>query len=130
MHDTPEVLFVCVHNARRSQMAATLLEHYAAGRVRVRSAGSTPASEVNPAVVAAMRESGGRLSTAVPKRLTDEAGREADAVITMGCGDACPVYRGKRYLDWDLPIPPDSASRRCGPFATRSAGASALILRS
>ena len=81
-------------------------------------------------MAAAMREVGIDLSTAVPKRLTDEAVREADAVITMGCGDACPVYRGKRYLDWDLPIPPDSASRRCGPFATRSAGASALILRS
>lgn len=105
MNDTPEVLFVCVHNAGRSQMAAALLEHYAAGRVRVRSAGSTPASEVNPAVVAAMREVGIDLSTAVPKRLTDEAVREADTVITMGCGDACPVYPGKRYLDWDLPDP-------------------------
>ncbi|HXZ69883.1 MAG TPA: arsenate reductase ArsC [Streptosporangiaceae bacterium] len=105
MQEPPEVLFVCVHNAGRSQMAAALLDHYAAGRVRVRSAGSTPADEINPAVVAAMREVGIDLSAAVPTRLTDEAVREADAVITMGCGDACPVYPGKRYLDWDLPDP-------------------------
>ena len=105
MHDTPEVLFVCVHNAGRSQMAAALLDHYAAGRIRVRSAGSTPASEVNPAVVAAMREVGIDLSAAVPTRLTTGAVREADAIITMGCGDACPVHPGKRYLDWDLRDP-------------------------
>ena len=105
MQEAPEVLFVCVHNAGRSQMAAALLGHHAAGRVRVRSAGSAPADEINPAVVAAMREVGIDLSTAVPKRLTDEAVREADAVITMGCGDACPIYPGKRYLDWDLPDP-------------------------
>lgn len=105
MDETPEVLFVCVHNAGRSQMAAALLDHYAAGRVRVRSAGSTPASEVNPAVVAAMQEVGIDLSAAVPKLLTTDAVRGADAVITMGCGDACPIYPGKRYLDWDLPDP-------------------------
>ena len=105
MRDTPEVLFVCVHNAGRSQMAAALLDHYAAGRVRVRSAGSTPADEINPAVVAAMREVGIDLSKEFPKPLTDEAVREADAVITMGCGDACPVYPGQLYLDWDLPDP-------------------------
>jgi protein-tyrosine-phosphatase len=105
MRDTPEVLFVCVHNAGRSQMAAALLDHYAAGCARVRSAGSTPADEINPAVVAAMREVGIDLSKEFPKPLTDEAVREADAVITMGCGDACPVYPGKRYLDWDLPDP-------------------------
>jgi len=116
MHDTPEVLFVCVHNAGRSQMAAALLEHYAAGRVRVRSAGSTPASEVNPAVAAAMREIGIDLSTAVPRRLTDEAVREADAVITMGCGDACPVYPGKRYLDWDLPDPAGQSLEEVRPI--------------
>ena len=105
MQEPPEVLFVCVHNAGRSQMAAALLDHYAAGRVRVRSAGSMPAHEINPAAVAAMREVGIDLYAAVPTRLTDEAVREADAVITMGCGDACPIYPGKRYLDWDLPDP-------------------------
>ena len=105
MPDVPEVLFVCVHNAGRSQMAAALLDHHAAGRVRVRSAGSAPASQVNPAVVAAMEELGIDLSPAFPKRLTDESVRAADVVVTMGCGDACPVYPGRRYLDWQLPDP-------------------------
>jgi arsenate reductase (thioredoxin) len=103
--ETPEVLFVCVHNAGRSQMAAGLLERMGEGRVRVRSAGSTPAAEINPAVVAAMAEVGIDVSAERPKALTDDAVREADLVITMGCGDACPVYPGKRYLDWDLPDP-------------------------
>jgi arsenate reductase (thioredoxin) len=103
--EPPEVLFVCVHNAGRSQMAAALLDRHARGRVRVRSAGSEPADEINPAVVEAMSEVGIDLSAEVPKRLTDEAVREADAVVTMGCGDACPIYPGKRYLDWDLPDP-------------------------
>lgn len=103
--EVPEVLFVCVHNAGRSQMAAALLEHHAGGRVRVRSAGSEPAEELNPAVVAAMAELGIDLTRERPKRLTDEAVREADVVITMGCGDACPFYPGKRYLDWDLSDP-------------------------
>lgn len=101
----PEVLFVCVHNAGRSQMAAGLLNHRAEGKVRVRSAGSDPAETINPAVVEAMAELGIDLSEEVPKPITDEAVRAADAVITMGCGDACPVYPGKRYLDWDLPDP-------------------------
>jgi protein-tyrosine-phosphatase len=101
----PEVLFVCVHNAGRSQMAAALLDHHAKGRVQVRSAGSTPADEVNPAVVAAMEEVGLELSREFPKPLTSEAVEAADVVITMGCGDACPVFPGKRYLDWDLPDP-------------------------
>jgi arsenate reductase (thioredoxin) len=105
MPDTPEALFVCVHNAGRSQMAAALLDRYAAGRVRVRSAGSAPADEINPASVEAMREVGIDLSKAFPKRLADEAVCDADVVITMGCGDACPVYPGKRYLDWELPDP-------------------------
>ena len=105
MKETPEVLFVCVHNAGRSQMAAALLDHYAAGRVHVRSAGSAPASEINPAVVEALAELGIDVSREFPKPLTDEVVRDADAVITMGCGDACPVYPGKRYLDWDLPDP-------------------------
>jgi protein-tyrosine-phosphatase len=103
--ESPEVLFVCVHNAGRSQMAAALLNHHAKGRVQVRSAGSTPADEVNPAVVAAMEEVGLDLSEEFPKPLTSEAVEGADVVITMGCGDACPVFPGKRYLDWELPDP-------------------------
>jgi arsenate reductase len=101
----PEVLFVCVHNAGRSQMAAALLAHHAAGRVQVRSAGSIPAQEINPAVIAAMAEIGLDLSTERPKPLTDDAVQVADVVITMSCGDACPIYPGKRYLDWNLPDP-------------------------
>jgi len=91
MSDMPEVLFVCVHNAGRSQMAAALLDHHAQGRVRVRSAGSAPADEINPAVRAAMDEVGVDLSRAFPKKLTTDAVEAADVVITMGCGDACPV---------------------------------------
>ena len=105
----PEVLFVCVHNAGRSQMAAALLHHHAGGRVHVRSAGSDPGDEINPAVVAAMEEIGLDLSQEFPKPLTDEFVQAADVVITMGCGDACPIYPGKRYLDWDLD---DPAGRR------------------
>ena len=105
MRAKPEVLFVCVHNAGRSQMAAALLDHYAEGRVHVRSAGSTPADRINPAVLEAMAEVGIDISKEFPKPLTDEVVRDADAVITMGCGDACPIYPGKRYLDWDLPDP-------------------------
>jgi arsenate reductase len=103
--EIPEVLFVCVQNAGRSQMAAALLERYAGDRVRVRSAGSEPADAVNPTVVQALAEVGIDISAEVPKGLTDEAVREADAVVTMGCGDACPVYPGKRYLDWELEDP-------------------------
>jgi arsenate reductase (thioredoxin) len=103
--DVPEVLFVCVHNAGRSQMAAALLDHHARGRVQVRSAGSAPASEINPAVVQVMAELGLDLSKEFPKPLTDEAVRVADVVITMGCGDACPFFPGKRYLDWELDDP-------------------------
>ena len=101
----PEVLFVCVHNAGRSQMAAALLDHHANGRVRVRSAGSAPGDRLNPAVVGAMDELGIDLSREFPKPLTDESVRAADAVITMGCGDACPIYPGKRYEDWELQDP-------------------------
>jgi arsenate reductase (thioredoxin) len=96
---------VCVHNAGRSQIAAALLAHRADGRVRVRSAGTTPADEVNPAVVASMREIGIDISKELPKRLTTDAVEAADVVITMGCGDACPVFPGKRYLDWDVTDP-------------------------
>jgi arsenate reductase (thioredoxin) len=103
--DVPEVLFVCVHNAGRSQMAAALLDHHAKGRVHVRSAGSAPGDQINPAVMAAMDEWGIDLSQEFPKPLTDEFVRAADAVITMGCGDACPIYPGKRYEDWELQDP-------------------------
>ena len=98
----PEVLFVCVHNAGRSQMAAGLLDHLAKGRVRVTSAGSAPADKINPAVVEAMNELGIDVSRKFPKRLTTDAVEDADVVVTMGCGDACPVFPGKRYLDWEL----------------------------
>jgi arsenate reductase (thioredoxin) len=103
--DVPEVLFVCTHNAGRSQMAAALLDHHANGRVHVRSAGSTPTDQLNPAVVQAMAEIGLDLSNEFPKPLTDEVVEAADAVITMGCGDACPIYPGKRYEDWNLDDP-------------------------
>jgi arsenate reductase len=101
----PEVLFVCVHNAGRSQIAAGLLERLAAGRIEVRSAGSEPASQLNPRVVEAMRELGIDISREIPKKLTDMSVRAADVVITMGCGDACPIYPGKRYEDWELDDP-------------------------
>ncbi|RCV48204.1 arsenate reductase ArsC [Marinitenerispora sediminis] len=101
----PSVLFVCVHNAGRSQMAAAFLTHLAGERIEVRSAGSAPADTVNTAVVAAMAEVGVDLSSATPKVLTTEAVRASDVVITMGCGDACPVFPGKTYLDWRLPDP-------------------------
>jgi arsenate reductase (thioredoxin) len=101
----PEVLFVCVHNAGRSQMAAGLVDKVAEGRVRVRSAGSDPAERLNPNVVAAMAEVGVDLEKEFPKPLTDEVVKAADAVITMGCGDACPIYPGKRYEDWELEDP-------------------------
>jgi protein-tyrosine-phosphatase len=103
--DRPEVLFVCVHNAGRSQMAAALLDHHANGKVVVRSAGSDPADRLNPAVVAAMAEIGIDLSKEFPKPLTDASVKAANVVITMGCGDACPIYPGKRYEDWQLQDP-------------------------
>ncbi|MGW5459705.1 arsenate reductase ArsC [Streptomyces sp. NPDC003996] len=101
----PCVLFVCVHNAGRSQMAAAFLTHLAGDRVQVHSAGSAPADSVNPAVVAAMTEAGIDIAAEVPKVLTVEAVQASDVVITMGCGDTCPVFPGKRYLDWELPDP-------------------------
>ena len=103
--DPPEVLFVCVHNAGRSQMAAALLDRYAGGRIRVRSAGSDPAERVNPAVAEALAEVGLDISREIPKLLSPEATQAADVVVTMGCGDACPIYPGKRYLDWALDDP-------------------------
>ena len=107
LKEVPEVLFVCVHNAGRSQMAAALLDKHAEGRVHVRSAGSTPADEIHSNVSRAMEEIGLDISREFPKPLTDEVVRAADVVITMGCGDACPVYPGKRYLDWELEDPAD-----------------------
>ncbi len=101
----PSVLFVCVHNAGRSQMAAAYLTHVAGDRVEVRSAGSAPADTVNPAVVEALAEEGIDISAEVPKVLTAEAVKESDVVITMGCGDACPIFPGKRYEDWKLQDP-------------------------
>jgi arsenate reductase (thioredoxin) len=101
----PEVLFVCVHNAGRSQMAAALLDHHGKGRVTVRSAGSAPADQLNPDVLTAMAELGLDLAQERPKRLSREAVEAADVVVTMGCGDACPVYPGKRYEDWALDDP-------------------------
>ena len=101
----PEVLFVCVHNAGRSQMAAGLVKLRSSGRIHVRSAGSDPADRINPAVVEAMREVGVDMAEEFPKPLTDEVVRAADAVITMGCGDACPIYPGKKFEDWELDDP-------------------------
>ena len=134
MTDIPEVLFVCTHNAGRSQMAAALLDHEAAGRVRVTSAGSQPADQLNPAVVRAMAEIGLDISRELPKPLTADKVQAADVVITMGCGDACPVYPGRRYLDWDLPDPAgldlaavrpirDEIRRRVAALAVELAGA-------
>jgi arsenate reductase (thioredoxin) len=103
--ERPEVLFLCVHNAGRSQMAAALLSKKAGDRVVVHSAGSAPGEILNSAVVDAMAELGIDISAEKPKKLTDEMGKRADVIVTMGCGDACPVYPGKRYLDWELPDP-------------------------
>jgi len=103
--EVPEILFVCVRNAGRSQMAAALLRHHGAGRVNVRSAGSAPADDIHDNVREAMSEIGLDMSEAFPKPLTDEVVRAADVVVTMGCGDACPVYPGKRYVDWELEDP-------------------------
>ena len=110
------MLFVCVHNAGRSQMAAALLEHHGAGRISVRSAGSEPADELNPAVVEAMREVGIDLDGRQPRRLAEEDVREADVVVTMGCGDACPVYPGKRYEDWALDDPSGKSLEEVRPI--------------
>jgi arsenate reductase (thioredoxin) len=104
-HDVPEVLFVCVHNAGRSQMAAGLVRLRSQGRIHVRSAGSSPGEEINPAVVSAMAELGIDMSDEFPKPLTDEFVQAADVVVTMGCGDACPIYPGKKYEDWELDDP-------------------------
>jgi arsenate reductase len=105
MTDRPTVLFLCTHNSGRSLAARVLLDYYAGGRIRVESAGSEPASELNPSVVAVLRERGLDPSREFPKPLTDEAARMADVIVTMGCGDTCAVFRGRRYLDWELADP-------------------------
>jgi arsenate reductase len=103
--NVPVVLFLCTHNAGRSLAARVLLDHYAHGRIDVRSAGSDPADELNPSVVALLLERGLDPGREFPKALTDETAREADVIVTMGCGDTCPVYLGKRYVDWQLDDP-------------------------
>ena len=105
MPERPTVLFVCVHNAGRSQMAAGYLAHLGGGRIRVLSAGSQPADAVNPVAVAAMAEEGIDITAASPKVLTEAAVRVSDVVVTMGCGDACPIFPGKRYEDWEVEDP-------------------------
>jgi protein-tyrosine-phosphatase len=105
MNGTPVVLFLCIHNSGRSLAAKVLLEHYAVGRVEVRSAGSEPGQQLNPSVVAVLRERGLDTSREFPKPLTDGDARAADVVVTMGCGDTCPFYPGKRYVDWELSDP-------------------------
>ncbi|HEX4790855.1 MAG TPA: arsenate reductase ArsC [Actinospica sp.] len=105
MTDKPSVLFVCVHNAGRSQMAAGFLTHLGRGRIEVRSAGSAPGDQVNPVAVAAMKEVGIDISGEQPKILTPDAVKESDVCVTMGCGDTCPYFPGKRYLNWELDDP-------------------------
>ncbi|MGC1418651.1 MAG: arsenate reductase ArsC [Acidimicrobiales bacterium] len=105
MNDRPEILFLCVHNAGRSQMAAAFARTLGGERVLIRSAGSAPGEVLNPAVVKVMEEKGIDISHESPRRLTMEMGLSADVIVTMGCGDACPVYPGKRYLDWELVDP-------------------------
>jgi protein-tyrosine-phosphatase len=105
MTDKPVVLFLCIHNAGRSLAARVLLDHYAQGRIDVRSAGSEPGNQLNPSVVALLEERGLDPSKEFPKPLTDELAKEADVIVTMGCGDTCPVYPGKRYVDWELDDP-------------------------
>ena len=112
----PTVLFVCVHNAGRSQMAAGLLSHHAAGRVSVHSAGSEPSDSINPSAVAVMEELGIDISAEQPNKLTDHAVQESDVVITMGCGDACPFSPGKRYLDWEVPDPAGLSPEQVRPI--------------
>ncbi|MGW1544997.1 arsenate reductase ArsC [Streptomyces sp. NPDC002309] len=116
MSTPPSVLFVCVHNAGRSQMGAAFLTHLGGDRVKVRSAGSAPADSVNPAVVEAMQEVGIDISAETPKVLTSEAVQSSDVVITMGCGDACPVFPGKRYLDWQLDDPAGQGVKAIRPI--------------
>ena len=118
MSERPEILVVCTHNAGRSVAARVLLDHHGAGRVVVQSAGSAPGDTINPAVVQLLTERGLDVSKEFPKKLTDDAARAADIIITMGCGDACPVFPGKRYLDWEL-TDPERQERRRSPTDRR-----------
>jgi arsenate reductase (thioredoxin) len=116
MTDKPVVLFLCTHNSGRSLAAKVLLEHYAQGRIEVRSAGSEPASHLNPSVVAVLKERGLDPSREFPKPLTDDDANAADIVVTMGCGDTCPFYPGKRYIDWELEDPARLPIERVRPI--------------
>ncbi len=116
MSDVPVVLFLCTHNAGRSVAARVLLDHYAAGRIDVRSAGSEPANELNPSVVAILRERGLDPDKEFPKPLIGGTALDADLIITMGCGEACPIYPGKRYVDWDLEDPAGLPVERVRPI--------------
>ena len=130
MTDGPSVLFVCVHNAGRSQMAAAYLTHLSGGAVEVRSAGSAPADQVNPAVVEVMLEEGIDIRAEQPKLLTPESVQASDVVITMGCGDACPIYPGKRYEDWQLQDPAGQGVDAVRPIRDEIRGRVKELLRS
>ena len=127
--DRPEVLFLCVHNAGRSQMAAALLSRRAGNKVLVHSAGSAPGQRLNPSVVAAMAEAGIDISAEKPKALTDAMAKDADVIVTMGCGDACPVYPGKRYLDWELPDPAGKSIEEVRPIRDQIAARVEALLK-
>ncbi len=130
MKDVPVVLFLCTHNAGRSLAAKVLLSHYAAGRVEVRSAGSDPGSELNPSVVAVLEERGLDPSKEFPKALAEEDALVSDLIVTMGCGDSCPVYLGKQYLDWDLDDPAGLSVEKVRPIIDEiDARVQALLLR-
>jgi arsenate reductase len=116
MSETPTVLFLCTHNSGRSLAARVLLDHYAEGRIDVRSAGSEPARALNPAVVALLVERGLNPGKEFPKPLTDELAREAEVIVTMGCGDTCPVFPGKRYVDWELDDPAELSVEEARPI--------------
>ena len=128
MSPKPSVLFVCVHNAGRSQMAAGLLTHLSQGRIEVRSAGTAPADEINPVVIDAMAEVGIDLGKEHPKILTPEAAHASDVVITMGCGDTCPFFPGVRYLDWELDDPTGKAIERVRPVRDKIRTLVAMLL--
>ena len=116
MNDRPVVLFLCIHNAGRSLAARVLLDHYAEGRIAVESAGSEPGDKLNPSIVAILKKWGLDPSREFPKPLTDDTARAADVIVTMGCGDTCPVYPGKRYLDWELEDPAGKSVDRVRPI--------------
>jgi arsenate reductase len=126
--DTPVVLFLCTHNAGRSLAARVLLDHYAEGRIDVHSAGSEPANELNPVVVAILRERGLDPDKEFPKTVTDGVAQKADVIVTMGCGDACPVYPGKRYVDWELEDPVGKVVEAVRPIVDEIDGRTQALL--